>query len=69
MYGFGDACFCRIAAHFEGILCILIRCPTPRFQLEAGFSATRIFDAFMTLDTYIHLTHRNMTVGTCLRHV
>ena len=42
---------CRgLTAHSEGINAIPIRIPTPRFQLEVGFSLTRVSDAFMVVD-------------------
>ena len=43
--------FCWIAAHFEGITGFDGSIPTPRFQLEAGFSATRVSDAFMSVQS------------------
>ncbi len=39
-----------ITVHSEGINAIPIRIPTPRFQLEVGFSLTRVSDAFMVVD-------------------
>ena len=52
MYGFGDACFVGITAHFEGIALIPIRFPTPRCQLEVGLYTPRIFDAYMAVQSY-----------------